>query len=78
MLLDIHNLQENIDVEPIDNWVQQMESYYSVNQLSEAEMIAIASLKMLTFVHCWWDNLSKNMETYGDPIDTWDKFVDNV
>ena len=51
MNLDIPDLEGKIDVESVDNWVQQLESYYSVNQLSEAENITIASLKMSTYVH---------------------------
>ena len=51
MNLDIPNLGGNIDAESIDNWVQQMESYYVVNQLSEAENITMASLNMSTSVH---------------------------
>ena len=35
MNLEISNLEGMIDVESIDNWVQQMESYYVVNQLSK-------------------------------------------
>ena len=75
MNLDIPNLEGNIDAKFVDNWVQQLESYYAVNQLSEEEKITIASLKMSTFVHYWWKNISTNMEQEGDPIDTWDKFV---
>ena len=52
MNLDILNLEGKIDVESIDNWVQKLESYYLVNQLSEVENITIASLKMSTSVHC--------------------------
>ena len=62
MILDIPNIEVNIDVESVDNWVQQLESYYFVNQLSEAENITIASLKMSASGHCWWENLSTNME----------------
>ena len=46
MNLDIPNLEGKIDAEFVDNWVQQLESYYLVNQLSEAEKITIASLNM--------------------------------
>ena len=46
--------------------------------MSEAEKITIASLKMSTFVHCWWENLLKKMEWEDDPIDTWDKFFENI
>ena len=46
MNLDIPNLEGNIDVESIDNWVQQLESNYAVNQISEAEKITIGSLNM--------------------------------
>ena len=78
MNLDIPNLEGKIDVESINNWVQQLESYYSMNQLSEVENITIASLKMSTSVHCWWEDLSTNMEKEEDPIDTWVKFVEYV
>ena len=36
MDIDISNLKGNIDMESVDNWVQQLESYYVVNKLSEA------------------------------------------
>ena len=62
MNLDMPNLEGKIDAKSMDNWVQQLESYYAVNQLSEAENITIASLKMSTSVHCWWENLSTKME----------------
>ena len=57
MNLDIPNLEGKVDVESIDNWVHQLESYYSVHQLSKVENITIPSLKISTSVHCWWDNL---------------------
>ena len=60
--MDIPNLEGKIGVESIDNWVQQLESYYVLNQLSEVEKITIASLKMSTSVHLWWENLSTKME----------------
>ena len=62
MNLDILNLEGNIDVESIDNWVQKLESYYMVNQLSKMEMIIVSSLNMSTSVHRRWDNLSTKME----------------
>ena len=55
MNLDIPNLEGNIEVESIHNWVQELEYYYTINQLSEAENITIVSLKMSTSVHCWWE-----------------------
>ena len=78
MNMYILNLEAKIDVESVDNWVQQMESYYSVNQLSKAENITIASLNMSTSVHCWWENLSTKMEKEGGPIDTWVKFDEHI
>ena len=78
MNLDIPNLEGKIDMEFVDNWVQQVESYYAVNQLSKVEKITIASLKMSTFVHWWWENLSTRMEKEEDPINTWVKFVKYV
>ena len=44
MNLDILNLEENIHAESVDNWVKQLESYYYVNQILEAENITISSL----------------------------------
>ena len=76
MNLDTPNLEGKIDGESINNWVQQLESYYSVNKLFEEENITIASLKMSTSVYCWWENLSTKMEKESDPIDTWVKFVE--
>ena len=67
MNLDIPNLKNNIDAESVDNWVQQLESYYFVNQLSKNENITIASLNMLTSMHCWWENLSTKMEREEGP-----------
>ena len=78
MNLDIPNLEGKINAESVDNWVQQLESYYSVNQLSKAEKITIAFLKMSTSIHCWWENLSTKMEKEENPIDTWVKFVKYV
>ena len=78
MNLDIPNLEGNIYIESVDNWLQQMESYYYVNQLSKVENITIPSLKMSTSVHCWWENLSTKMKKEGDPIDTWVNFFEYV
>ena len=76
--MDILNLEGNIDAESVDNWVQQLESYYAVNNLSKVENITIASLNMSTSVHCWWDNVLTKMEKEEDPIDTWEKIVEYV
>ena len=78
MNLDISNLGGNIYVESIDNSIQQLKYYYFVSQLSKTEKITITSLKMSTFVHCWWENLSTKMEKEEYSIDTWVKFVEYV
>ena len=51
MNMDIPNLEGKFNIESIENWVQQIESYYSMNQHTKAEKITIASLKMSTSVH---------------------------
>ena len=76
--IDIPNIDGNIDAKFVDNWVQQLELYYFVNQLSKAKNITIASLKMSTSVHYWWENLSTKMEKEGDPIETWVIFFEYV
>ena len=78
MNLNILNLEGKIDAESVNNWVQQLESYYSLNQLSEAEKITITSLKISNCIHWWRENLSPKMEKEGNPIDTWIKFVKYV
>ena len=78
MNMDIPNLEGKIDVESVDNWVQQLESHYVLNQLYETENITIASLNMSTSIHCWWENLSTNMEKEESPISTWVKFVEYI
>ena len=78
MNLDIPNFEGNIDAESVDIWVQQIESYCEVNQLSEVEKITIVSLKMSTSIHCWWENLLTKMEKEEEPIETWVKFVKYV
>ena len=65
-------------MEFVDNWVQQLEYYYSVNQIFEVENITIAYLKMSTSVHYRWENVSTKMEKEGNPIDTWVKFVEYI
>ena len=62
MNLDIPNLEDKIDAESVENWVEQLESYYYVNDLSKDENITIASLKMSTSMHCRWENLVTKME----------------
>ena len=62
MNLDILNIECKIDVESFDNWVQQLESYYSENRFSKAEKMTIASSNTSNFMHCWWDNLSIDLE----------------
>ena len=52
MNLDIENIKGKVDAKSIENWVQQLESYYFVNQLSKVENITIAYLNMSTSVHC--------------------------
>ena len=78
MNLDILKLEGKIDVESFNNWVQQLESYYAMNQLSEVENITIVSLKTSTSVHHWWENLSTKMEKEEDPINTSIKFFEYV
>ena len=66
MNMDIPNLEGNIDRESVDNWVQQLESYFVVNQLSKEENTTIASLNMSTFVHYWWEwKNKKTPSTHG-------------
>ena len=47
--LDILKLEGNIDTPVIDNWIQQLESYFYENQLFEVEKVTIESLNMSIF-----------------------------
>ena len=70
MNLAIPNLEGKIDAEFMDNQIQQLKSYFFVNQLFEVEKVTIASLKMLISIHYWWENILTNEEEEGHPIDT--------
>ena len=78
MKLDIPNLEGNIDEQYGDSWIQQLESYFSPNQISEAEKLTLRYLKMSTSVHCWWENLSTKSKVDNNSINTWEKFVEHV
>ena len=78
MNLNISNLEGKINMESVNNWVQQLEYFYVVNRLFEAENITISSLKMSTSVHCRRKNLSTKMKKEEDPIDTWVKFFEYI
>ena len=58
MNLDILNLEGNIDVEYEDKLIQQLDTYFCANQLSEDEKVIIAYMKMFTSIHYWWKNIS--------------------
>ena len=60
--LDLPNLEGKIYVDSVDDWIQQLECHFFVNQLSKAEKVTIASLKMLTSMHCQWENLLNKRE----------------
>ena len=49
-----------------------------MNNFFEAEKVTIATLKMLTNVPCWWENLSKKKDEDGGPIKTWKWFFKHV
>jgi hypothetical protein len=42
-----------------------------MNNFFEAEKVTIATLKMLTNVPYWWENLSKKKDEDGESIKTW-------
>jgi hypothetical protein len=42
-----------------------------MNNFFEDEKVTIATLKMLTNVPYWWENLSKRKDEDGESIKTW-------
>ena len=79
MKLDIPNLEGNIDEQYGDSWIQQLESYFSANQLYEAEKVTLRYLQMSTSVqYYWWENLSTKSQVDSNSIDTWEIFFEHV
>jgi hypothetical protein len=73
--LPIYNGEVN--VEKIDNWIRQMEVYYSVQQIEdEATQIKLASLRLAGTALIWWQRkLQKGTQNVGNVFPSWKDFI---
>jgi hypothetical protein len=70
-----------VNVDALEKWLNMLEGYFSIHNLSDREKITFALLKDLTHVKHWWETCWEKSSTesgiYGaDP--TWDFFVNAV
>jgi hypothetical protein len=79
---DIPLFEALIDTDAIDKWLNMLEEYFSVHNLSDREKITFSLLKVIPHVKDWWDTYSKQrvVEEYKifvvAPI--WDSFRDTI
>jgi hypothetical protein len=63
---DIPLFEGLIDADVVDQWLNLLEGYFSVNNFSDREKITFALLKVIPHVKEWWDTYSeqRSMEEY--------------
>jgi hypothetical protein len=54
MSLDIPNFYVKVDVDTVDLCIQQIRSFFTMNDLIDTVKITIATLQMCTMTRCWW------------------------
>jgi hypothetical protein len=61
------------NVEKLDNWIQQMEVYYRVQQIDEDEIkIQLASLFLEGTTLIWWEGkLQEGIQKSGKILSSW-------
>jgi hypothetical protein len=66
-----------VNVEKIDNWIRQMEVYYSVQQIKdEATQIKLTSLRLADTALIWWQSkLQKGTQDVGKVFPSWKNFI---
>jgi hypothetical protein len=66
-----------VNAEKLDNWIRQMEVYYSVQQIEdEATRIKLASLRLAGTTLIWWQSkLQKGTQNVGNVFPSWKDFI---
>jgi hypothetical protein len=73
--VDIKPCQDEIDVLKLNRWLQQLEVYFSVNNIGEDKNISFVELKLEGHAQIWWEIHTKMIRVEGDPLVTkWEVF----
>jgi hypothetical protein len=79
---DITLFEGLIDVDVVDKWLNFLNGYFLVHNVSDREKITFALLKVVPHVKDWWDTYSKQraIEEYAIFLvsPTWDSFWDSI
>jgi len=53
--IDIPLFKGHIDPKALDEWLQLLDSYFVVNNLSDEEKLSFPTLKFTPNTLCWWE-----------------------
>ena len=85
---DIPNFEGKVDAKAVDNWLEKLERYFSINNFLDAEKITFSLLKAKTHVKLAWetkfidkehelsDEIGLEIYLYKKP--TWEEFVEYI
>jgi hypothetical protein len=65
--VDIRPHQGDINAEKLNNWLQQLEFYFSVHNIDEEMKISFSLLKLEVHASTLWESHTKTLRLEGDP-----------
>ena len=65
--LDIKDFDESIDVEKLDDWIDRLETYFTLYQFSGEEKLAYSTIKLSKHALTWW----KSYKRQSDRAKSW-------
>ena len=79
---DIHLFEGKIDADALDNWLNVLEGYFSVQNFFDREKITFELLKAVPHVQNWWGTYcEKNSSDESGMFETnptWASFIDAI
>ncbi|KAF6135279.1 hypothetical protein GIB67_021641, partial [Kingdonia uniflora] len=57
--IEIPVFDGSIDAEILDNWLDRLELYFSINEYSNAQQICFVTLKFASHTLTWWKSYQK-------------------
>ncbi|CAL2248463.1 unnamed protein product [Prunus armeniaca] len=70
-LIDIPANDGEINTEKLDNWIDQLETYYTIYEYNNRQKINVATLKLTKHTLTWWKAYNNH---YSITTMTWKKF----
>jgi hypothetical protein len=71
--IDLPAYDGSIDGEKLDNWIDQLESYFAIYAYDDARRLAIARLKLTSHALVWWNSY---LRTHGSVGLLWEEFTE--